>query len=162
MSPKGRKSPARNPEQGAPLSRRAKPSPNLCLKGMEGSQGDPLHASHPCTRERPTARLSQARSPDPRKTSWQGRGKTELPQQRLAQRKSSGAGREGWTSLPWGRECLSHHLPRCLPRRGEAQLPGDRAAASRSPGVRKTDPSLREHRQAAGASARRRTQPPQL
>lgn len=71
---KGRKSPSRNPEQGAHLSRKGNPSPNLCLKGMEGSQGDPLHASHPCTREMPTARLSQTCSPDPRKTDP---GKTE-------------------------------------------------------------------------------------
>lgn len=47
MNPKGRKSPSRNTEEGAPLSRKENPRPNLQSRGMEKSHGEPPHASIP-------------------------------------------------------------------------------------------------------------------
>jgi len=127
MSPKGRKSPSRDPEQGAPLSRKANPSPNLCLKQMEGSQVDPLHASHPCTREMPTARLSQTRSPAPRKTD-PGTAGERLSCLSEGWHRGKAPGQTERAFLLGRRECFSHCLPCCL---GTKPFPGGRSTAPR-------------------------------
>lgn len=145
MSPKGRKSPSRNPEHGAPLSRKGHPSPNLCLKGMEGSQGDPRHASHPCRRKMPTARLSQTCSPDPGKTDPSKAGeRLSCLSEGWCRGKALGqAEREGLAFQGEGNTSpiISRTVWAPSPsQEREAQLPGGRTAASGSPGVRTTDP----------------------
>lgn len=130
---KGRKSPSRNPEQGAHLSRKGNPSPNLCLKGMEGSQGDPLHASHPCTREMPTARLSQTCSPDPRKTD-PGKAEEGLSCLSKGWHRGKALGQAEMEGLAFQGEGNTSPISSCVvwalspSQEGEAWLPGDRTA----------------------------------
>lgn len=89
-SPKSRKCPSRNPSEGAPLSRKGNPSPNLCLKEMEGSQEDPCPGSHP-TQGTASSQAESSTRPGSRETEPREAGKNP------AAPESSGAGREGRT-----------------------------------------------------------------